>query len=73
MPKPEGKSTVPGATNRNGQQVLRRTGLNGNDHNQKVYVVRCTRFAREYGANGSDLWQRRCPSCDEGAPGLSYE
>ena len=65
-------TTVPGTTNRNGQMVLRKTDMRGNDHNQMVYILRCNRCAHEYGANGSDLWQRRCPECDGGRPGLSY-
>jgi hypothetical protein len=66
------KTTEPGYTNRNGQMVLRRTGVHGNDHNQFVYVLRCTKCQHEYGANGSDIFQRQCPSCAGGAPGLGY-
>ncbi len=66
------KTTVPGFVSRNGQMVLRKTDAPGNDHNQIVYVLRCGRCAHEYGANGSDIWLRRCPSCSGGKPGLSF-
>ena len=66
------QTTVPGFVSRNGQMVLRKTGMPGNDHNQIVYVLRCGRCAHEYGANGSDIWLRRCPSCSGGKPGLSF-
>lgn len=38
-----------------------KTGLPGNDHNQPVYVLRCISYGHEYGANSSDILQRRCP------------
>ena len=39
---------------------------------QYVYVLRCRACGHEYGANGSDIWLRRCPAHDRGAPGLPY-
>ena len=66
-------TTSPGYRNRNGQVVVRATELSGNDHLQRVYVLRCERCRTEYGANGSDIFQRRCPSCDGGRPGLATE
>lgn len=67
------KSTDPGYLNLNSQLVVRRTGLKGTDHMQYVYVLRCTHqeCLYEYGANGSDIFQRKCPKCQGGAPGLS--
>ena len=62
-------TTVPGYTNRNGQTVIRKTDLPGNDHNQRVYVLECGQCRHHYGANGSDIWERRCPQCDGGRPG----
>jgi hypothetical protein len=66
-------STEPGYVNRNGQLVVRRTNLPGTDHLQRVYELRCRRCDHRYGANGSDIFQRQCPSCQDGAPGLSLE
>jgi hypothetical protein len=68
-------STECGYLNRNEQLVIRPTGMPGNDHLQYIYVLRCTRpgCGHEYGANGSDIFQRKCPACEGGAPGLPME
>lgn len=63
-------TTSPGYRNRNGQEVVRATELSGTDHRQKVYVLRCTKCEKQYGANGTDIHQRRCPFCQGGRPGL---
>ncbi len=65
-------TTVQGYRNRNGQTVIRRTDTPGNDHNQVVYELECGGCGCRYGANGSDIWQRKCPECGGGRPGLSY-
>lgn len=66
-------TTAPGSVNRNRQLVVRRTELPGNDHQQRVYELRCLECDHHYGANGSDIFQRRCPNCGGGAPGLPFE
>jgi predicted RNase H-like nuclease len=69
----------PGATvqigyiNRNGQTVVSATGLHGTDHGQSIYVLRCGHCHHEYGSNGSDNFQRKCPNCQHGAAGLPYK
>ena len=68
----ETRTTTPGFMNRNGQVVVRATGLSGTDHGKYIYVLRCTKCSTEYGANGSDIHGRRCPKCDKGRPGLAY-
>jgi predicted RNase H-like nuclease len=65
-------TTTPGYRNRNGQHVVHRTDLRGNDHGQHVYRLRCEHCSAEYGANGSDIFQRRCPTCQSGAAGLPF-
>jgi hypothetical protein len=67
-----GYSTQPGFTNANGQMVVRPTGLSGTDYGQSIYVLRCGHCSQEYGANGSDIWLRRCPKCQGGRPGLAF-
>ena len=67
-----GHTTASGYVNRNGQTVIRSTGKPGNDHMQYIYVLRCGSCGLEYGANGSDIFQRRCPECQGGMPGLPY-
>lgn len=66
-------TTETGYRNRNGQVVLRKTNLPGNDHNQFIYVLRCENCGHEYGANGSDIFQRRCPNHDTGKEGLTVD
>ena len=65
-------TTNPGYRNRNNQVVVRATDLPGNDHLQRIYVLRCGKCRSEYGVNGSDIFQRRCPRCGGGRPGLEY-
>jgi hypothetical protein len=67
-----GKTTHPGYRNRNGQINVRPTGISGTDHGQYIYVLSCSRWGNHYGANGSDIFQRKCPKCQGGAPGLAY-
>lgn len=65
-------TTEVGYVNRNRQEVIRKTDEPGTDHLQKIYVLRCHPCGSEYGANGSDIHIRRCPTCDGGRPGLAY-
>lgn len=67
-----GSTTRAGYINRNDQTVLRATGLPGTDHGQSIYVLRCGNCSYEYGANGSDIFQRKCPKCQDGADGLTF-
>mgnify|MGYP000128943684 CR=1 FL=1 len=66
------QTTRLGYVNKNFQRVTRQTDQPGNDHSQRVYVLNCDKCGHEYGANGSDIWQRRCPVCQNGAKGLDY-
>lgn len=63
-------TTQIGYVNRNGQEVVRATDLPGTDHFQRIYVLRCRECGCEYGANGSDIWLRRCPQHQGGRPGF---
>ena len=62
-----------GDVNRNRQKLVAKTTMPGNDHNQYVWVVDCGDCGKRYGANGSDFFQRLCPTCQGGKPGLSIE
>jgi hypothetical protein len=66
-------TTDVGFTNPKGQTVVRATSLPGNLHGQKVYVLRCVHCGHEYGANGCDIHERKCPEHQGGAPGLPLE
>lgn len=65
-----GTSVRLGYVNRNNQEVIEATGLPGTDHGQSIYVLRCRLCGSEYGSNGSDNFQRKCPGCQQGRPGL---
>lgn len=67
-----GKTAKPGFVNDNFQVVIRNTGLAGNDHLQKVYQLGCSICGHVYGANGSDIHERKCSKHDSGKPGLPY-
>ena len=67
---PMSPTTIPGYVNGNGQRVVRKTDLPGNDHLQKPYELQCGHCQGAYGANGSDIWLRRCPHCQKGVQGL---
>jgi hypothetical protein len=71
--KRSGPTTRRGYVNRNGQVVIRNTGLPGTDYGQTVYQMACSICGHVYGANGSDIHLRRCPQHDRGARGLPYE
>jgi hypothetical protein len=64
-------TTSVGFTNRNGQVVVRNTGQPGTDHSQYIYQVACSKCGHTYGANGSDIHERKCPACQDGQPGLA--
>jgi hypothetical protein len=72
IPRRARGTTAVGFVSRNQQEVVRPTGLPGTDHGQSIYVLRCKVCGHEYGANGSEIWVRRCPKHDGGKPGLSY-
>jgi len=39
------------------------------DHKLECLENQC---GHEYGANGSDIFQRKCPKCQGGKPGIEY-
>lgn len=64
-------TTQAGFVNENGQVTIRNTKLPGTDHNQYVYQLACSLCGQVYGANGSDIHERKCPKCQSGKPGLA--
>ena len=66
-------TTEAGFVNRNGQVVIRNTGKPGTDHGQYVYQLGCTECGHVYGANGSDIFERKCPKHQSGSPGLAIQ
>jgi hypothetical protein len=68
----EGESVKIGFVNRNDQICTGHRYTQGTDHLQRAYRVECGLCGHVYGANGSDMHERRCPECQSGAPGIDY-
>ncbi len=62
------KTTVTGFINRNDQLNKGKTDMPGSDHFQWFYKMECQKCGYEYLANGSDIFQRKCPECQGGKP-----
>jgi putative restriction endonuclease len=61
---------TPGDVNRNDQRILRLSTQPGTDHNAQVWVLKCRVCSYVYGSNSTKAWQRKCPKCQNGRPGL---
>ena len=59
-------TTEIGYINKNNQKHLGRTNEAGTDHMQWFYNMECGNCGHTYKANGSDIWQRKCPRCQGG-------
>lgn len=68
------ETTRIGYINRNSQLCTGHRNVPGTDHGQLSYRLLClaNTCGHMYGANGTDIFQRRCPSCQGGAPGIVY-
>ena len=62
----EKHTTDRGYVNCNGQKNLGRSGRKGTDHGQYFYNIICTKCGKQYEANGSDLFIKKCPECQNG-------
>ena len=67
---PKSTTTLPGFINPHGQITIRNTGVPGTDKNQYIYQLACSICGQIYGANGSDIHERKCPVCQGGRKGL---
>ena len=67
-----GNTTRVGYVNDNRQQCLGHRGRDGNDYLQKAYKMKCLCCGYVYGANGSDVFQRKCPECQGGKVGIDF-
>lgn len=61
-------STEQGFVNKNQQKNHGRTKMPGTDNGQWFYEMECLMCGHRYYANGSDIWQRKCPKCQGGRP-----
>ena len=62
------KTTTAGYVNRNNQRNNGCTYEAGTDNNQMFYFMECLNCGCCYKANGTDIWQRKCPKCQGGKP-----
>ncbi|MDD3204949.1 MAG: hypothetical protein PHS74_04330 [Lachnospiraceae bacterium] len=60
------KSTDSGYVNKNSQRNNGRSSKPGTDSNQWFYNMNCLHCGHTYYANGTDIWQRKCPNCQGG-------
>ena len=61
-----------GYFNINYQQCGGHCGVPGTDEGQYAYKTECNICGYVYGTNGPDMYERRCPECQEGTPGIRY-
>lgn len=54
-----------GEQNKNKQILMRKTPQKSTTHPfALIWVMRCSRCNHEYGCNGCDAHERRCPQCN---------
>lgn len=68
------KTTQIGYVNRNNQRCCGHRGISGTDFGQLAYRMQCLvpSCGYVYGANGTDVFQRKCPSCQGGKVGIDF-
>lgn len=62
------KSTDAGYINKNNQINRGKTDERGTDNMQWFYDMECLNCGYQYRANGTDIFQRKCPNCQNGRP-----
>ena len=62
------KSTETNYVNKHNQKNKGKLTERGTDNFQWFYQMMCLNCNLIYKANGSDIWQRRCPNCQNGRP-----
>ena len=65
-------TTTIGFVNKNEQRCCGHRDVNGTDHGQKAYKIECLKCGSDYGANGTAIFERKCPRCLGGDPGIPY-
>jgi hypothetical protein len=67
-------STKIGYVNRNQQKCCGHRHVPGTDHGAISYKMQCLEpgCGKEYGSNGTDVFQRKCPRCQSGKPGIPF-
>ncbi|MAE50857.1 MAG: hypothetical protein CMH27_03520 [Micavibrio sp.] len=71
MRKTINKCAKPGFVNRNNQLVIDESGGYISNHDSaKAWKMYCLNCKENYGANGCDIYIRKCPNCQKGAASL---
>jgi phage FluMu protein Com len=65
-------TTQIGYVNRNKQRCCGQRGVEGTDFGQFTYRMECLKCGHIYGSNGSDIFERKCPNCQDGALGIDF-
>lgn len=67
-------TTKIGFLNRNNQKNHGTRDVKGTDHGQVSYKLECMNdgCGYIYGANGTDVFQRKCPRCQGGKDGIAF-
>ena len=68
------ETTMIGYINRNNQRCCGHRGVSGTDYGQLAYRMECliANCGHIYGANGTDVFQRKCPRCQNGTSGIHF-
>lgn len=61
---------TPGNLNRNRQLLIAQTAWQGSDERQALWIMQCMPCGHMYGVDAPAFFQRKCPACQGGPPGL---
>ena len=69
-----GTTTQIGYVNRNKQRCEGTRGVAGTDHGALAYKMVCLNGVCKhvYGSNGTQVFERKCPKCQNGLPGIPF-
>lgn len=68
----DGATVKKGKINKNQQRCCGTLGVPGTDHNAVAYKMECMLCGFVYGANSGDVFERKCPNCQGGKPGIRF-
>jgi hypothetical protein len=68
----DGPTVKKGKVNKNRQRCCGTLDVPGSDENALAYKMECRLCGFVYGANGGDVFERKCPNCQDGEPGIRF-
>ena len=63
---------TPGFVNKNGQVVLYKTEQRNGVQPKMAYKLGCSKCGQVYATRDPDVFERKCPACQGGEPGMSF-